>query len=57
MALSADSKLIPVIATIFLPPLGVAIHEGITSRFWICLVLSFFFVLPGTIYALYVILK
>ena len=51
------SKFIPIVAAIFVPPLGVFFDQGITSKFWICLVLTFLFVLPGTIYALYVILK
>lgn len=54
---SSSSKLLAVILAVFLPPIGVAVHEGITSRFWICLVLTIFFFLPGMIYALYIILK
>lgn len=47
-----------VIAAIILPPLGVALQEGIGSQFLINLIL--FFMLPyvgGLIHALYVILR
>lgn len=57
MAASTSSNLVAIIVAIFLPPVGVAIHEGITTRFWICLVLTLIFFVPGLIYALYVILK
>lgn len=57
MATSANSNLVAIIVAIFLPPVGVAIHEGITTRFWICLVLTLIFFVPGLIYALYVILN
>lgn len=57
MAASTSNNLVAIIVAIFLPPVGVAIHEGITTRFWICLVLTLLFFLPGLIYALYVILN
>lgn len=57
MAASTSSNLLAIIVAIFLPPVGVAIHEGITTRFWICLVLTLLFFVPGLIYALFVILK
>jgi len=40
-----------------LPPLAVYLHEGvINSKFWISLLLTLLFWLPGVIYALIVIL-
>ncbi|AHM58295.1 hypothetical protein D770_00085 [Flammeovirgaceae bacterium 311] len=44
------------IITIFIPPLGVFLHQGeINSRFWISLVLTLLFYVPGLIYSLLVI--
>ncbi|MEM8528353.1 MAG: YqaE/Pmp3 family membrane protein [Bacteroidota bacterium] len=54
---TSSRSLISIIVTVFLPPLGVAMHEGITSRFWISLVLTLLFFIPGLIYSLYVILN
>jgi uncharacterized membrane protein YqaE (UPF0057 family) len=46
-----------VILALILPPLAVYLYEGsITSRFWISLLLSLIFWVPGVIYALIVIL-
>lgn len=47
--------LVALIFAIILPPLGVAIYEGITSRFWICLLLTLLFFLPGIIYAVLIV--
>ncbi len=46
-----------VILAILLPPLAVYLHEGvINKRFWISLILTLLFWLPGIIYALIIIL-
>ena len=53
---STDTLLLVIIA-ILLPPLAVYLHEGeINSRFWISLLLTLLFWLPGVIYALIIIL-
>ncbi|WP_255418763.1 YqaE/Pmp3 family membrane protein [Lewinella sp. IMCC34183] len=53
---SSTNTLLLVIVTILLPPLGVLLYEGeLTSRFWIALLLTLLFYLPGLIYALLVI--
>lgn len=45
-----------VIVTILIPPLGVYLHQGeINSKFWISLVLTLLFYLPGLVYSLLVI--
>ncbi len=50
-------KVLLVILAILLPPLAVYLHEHeINTKFWISLLLSLFFWLPGIIYALIVIL-
>lgn len=51
------SKAVQVIVAILLPPLGMYLHEGeINSRFWISLLLTLLFYLPGLIYTLVIIL-
>jgi uncharacterized membrane protein YqaE (UPF0057 family) len=51
------STVLQVIFAILIPPLGVYLHEGeINKRFWISLLLTLLFFLPGIIYALVVVL-
>ena len=46
-----------VILAILLPPLAVYLHQGeINNKFWISLVLTLLFWIPGVIYALIVVL-
>jgi len=50
-------QVLQVIFAILIPPLGVYLHEGeINKRFWIDLLLTLLFFLPGMIYALVVVL-
>jgi len=50
--------LLLVIIAILLPPLAVFLHESsITINFWLCLILTLIFWLPGIIFALVVILS
>jgi uncharacterized membrane protein YqaE (UPF0057 family) len=51
------STLLLVIIAILLPPLAVGLHDrGLSTRFWIDLLLTLLFYIPGLIYALIVIL-
>jgi uncharacterized membrane protein YqaE (UPF0057 family) len=51
------STVVQVIFAILIPPLGVFLHEGvINGRFWIDLLLTIIFYIPGMIYALIVVL-
>ncbi len=51
------SQIVLVILAILIPPLAVYLHQGeINSKFWISLVLSLLFLLPGIIYSLLVVL-
>ena len=51
------NTLLLVIIAILLPPLAVYLHQGeINSKFWIALLLTLLFYIPGLIYALVVIL-
>lgn len=53
----STNTLLLVILAILLPPLAVYLHQGeINSKFWISLLLTLLFWLPGVIYALIVIL-
>ena len=52
-----DNTLLLVIVAILLPPLAVYLHQGeINKKFWIDLLLTLLFYLPGLIYALVLIL-
>jgi uncharacterized membrane protein YqaE (UPF0057 family) len=54
---SDTNTLLLVILAILLPPLAVYLHQGeINTKFWISLLLTLLFWLPGVIYALIVIL-
>ncbi len=51
------NTLLLVILAILLPPLAVALHEGrINGKFWLSLILTLLFWIPGVIYALIVVL-
>lgn len=51
-------KTLLIILAILLPPLAVYLHEGvINSKFWIDLLLTLLFYIPGMIYALIVVTK
>ncbi len=49
--------LLLVILAILLPPLAMALYDGISTRFWISLLLTILGYLPGLIYTLVVILS
>lgn len=49
------ANIIEIILAIILPPLAVFLHDGIGNSFWISLILTLLFVLPGIIYALLVV--
>ena len=53
----STNTLLMVILAILLPPLAVYLHEGeINTKFWIDLILTLLFFIPGVIYALIVVL-
>ena len=52
----SDNNILAIIFAILIPPLGVFIYQGkITSKFWISLLLTLLFWLPGAIYSLLVV--
>ncbi len=46
-----------IILAIFIPPLAVALDQGITKEFWISLVLTLLFFIPGMIYSIFVVAR
>ncbi len=53
----STNQLLMIILAILLPPLAVYLHEGeVNTKFWISLLLTLLFWLPGVIYALLVVL-
>ena len=54
----STNTLLLVILAILLPPLAVYLHEGTTNnKFWLSLILTLLFWIPGVIYALIVVLS
>ena len=50
------SKIIQILLAVLLPPLGIFFKVGLGLQFWLNLILTFFFWIPGVIHALWVIL-
>ena len=48
--------ILQIIFAIFLPPVAVALKEGISTHFWINIILTLLGGLPGMIHAFWVIL-
>ncbi|HEX6181637.1 MAG TPA: YqaE/Pmp3 family membrane protein [Chitinophagaceae bacterium] len=54
---ASDDTVLLVILAILLPPLAVYLHQGeVNTKFWISILLTLLFWIPGVIYALIVIL-
>jgi len=52
----STNKVLLIILAILLPPLAVYLHQGeINSKFWISLLLTLLFFIPGVIYSLLVV--
>lgn len=51
------SNLIRILLAIFLPPVAVLLTNGIGLQFLLNVLLTLFFVLPGTIHALWLVLR
>jgi len=53
---SKVEEIVLIILAVLLPPLAVYLHQGeINSKFWISLLLTLLFFLPGVIYSLIVV--
>ena len=49
--------LLRIIIAIFLPPLAAFLTVGITLHFWLNILLTIFFFVPGMIHALWLVVK
>lgn len=49
--------LIRILLSILLPPLGVFLQVGLGKHFWINVLLTLFFYIPGLVHAIWVIAK
>ncbi|MFD2067528.1 YqaE/Pmp3 family membrane protein [Pontibacter silvestris] len=52
---SSRTSVVEIILAIILPPLAVFLHDGIGTSFWINIILTLLFFLPGIIHALLVV--
>ena len=52
-----DKDLVALILAVLLPPLGVAIKEGIGLQLILNIILTFLAYIPGVVHALYIILR
>ena len=57
MAQSTLPKLVLIIIAILLPPLAAFLVVGLGTHFWINLVLTFVFFIPGVLHAIWLIIK
>ena len=51
------SDIIRIALSVLIPPLGVFLKVGLGAQFWINLLLTLFFYIPGLCHAVYVIAK
>lgn len=51
------NRLVLIILAIFLPPLAVFLKKGIMPTFWLNLLLTLIFFIPGMVHALWVVTK
>jgi uncharacterized membrane protein YqaE (UPF0057 family) len=47
-------KLVEILITVLIPPLGVAMRYGLSGKFWINLLLTILGYIPGLIHGIYV---
>ena len=52
---TSRTSVVEIILAILLPPLAVFLHDGIGTSFWINIILTLLFVIPGIIHALLVV--
>jgi uncharacterized membrane protein YqaE (UPF0057 family) len=47
--------IVKLIIAFFLPPLAVLLEVGLSGHFWISILLTIFFFVPGVIHAMYIV--
>lgn len=55
MQRGSRTSIVEIILAVLLPPLAVFLHDGIGTSFWISIILTLLFWIPGVIYALLVV--
>jgi len=55
--MAKQNKILLIILAIILPPLAVYLKKGVKKDFWINILLTICFYLPGIIHALYLVTK
>lgn len=50
-------NLLRIVLAIFLPPVAAFLTVGITLHFWVNLILTLFFFVPGMVHALWLVVK
>lgn len=53
----ANLDIVRIILAILLPPLGVFLQVGLTTQFWINVILTLLGYIPGIIHAVWIILR
>ncbi len=54
---ASDNAVLLIILAILIPPLAMFLYDGLSDRFWISLLLTLLFFLPGMIYTLIVLIS
>lgn len=54
---SPGGDILRIILSILLPPVGVFLEVGLTTQFWINVILTLFGYIPGIVHALWIILR
>jgi len=49
-------KIVKIILAIVIPPVAAFMQVGLTTQFWVNLVLSICFIIPGVLHALWLVL-
>ena len=49
-------KILKIILAILLPPVAAYMQVGLTTHFWVSIVLTLFFFFPGVLHALWLVL-
>lgn len=50
-------EIVKIIFAVILPPLGVLLEVGITTHFWINIILTLLGFIPGVVHALWVVVQ
>lgn len=54
---TSETNVLSILLAILLPPLGVFLKVGLTTQFWINLILTIFGYIPGIIHAVWLIAR